>query len=409
MVSGKTPGKKKIYQGISILDFSRVLAGPYCTRMFADMGAEVIKVEQPVTGDDARGFPYVISPGNTGYYFQQNCGKKSISLDMRKKEAIEILIKLVRMSDIVVENFRPGVMARYKLDYQNLKRVKKDIIMCSISAFGQTGPYSPFVGNDLTTQAMSGLMDMTGQPDGPPTNVGAAIADTIAGTHAFGAISSALYQREKTGLGEYIDISMLDCMFAQYEIAVQTLILSKGRIKPRRAGVHHATVAPLGTYQAADGWVIVGVFNDGVWKRLVEAMGRPELAGDPRFQGNSARGQNRETVIGIVQEWVKNMPVKEAVEILQKAQVLTAPVLSVAEVAEHPQIKAREMLVEVEHEGVGMVEIINSPIKFTNAQARVSGKAPLLGEHNGDVLELLGYSKDAISVLKKDGVIYDGR
>jgi len=407
MAGASNQQKKKIYSGIRILDFSRVLTGPYCTRLFADMGAEVIKVEQPVTGDDARGFPYVISPGNTGYYLQQNCGKKSISLDMRKKEAIEILKKLVLISDVVVENFRPGVMAKYKLDYENLKAIKKDIIMCSISAFGQTGPLSPFVGNDLTTQAMSGLMDMTGEPDGPPSNAGAAIADTIAGTHAFGAIASALYQRERTGLGEYIDISMLDCMFAQFEIAVQSFILSKGQVQPHRAGVHHPTVVPLGTYHAADGWVIVGVFNDNVWKRMVEAMGRPELAEDRRFMGNSARVQNKETVIGIVQEWVKNMPVKDAVQILQKAQVLTAPVQSVAEVANHPQIRAREMLVKVEHEGVGPVEIINIPIKFTNTAACVSGKAAALGEHNQEILKLLGYSSDAIKGLQRDGVIYE--
>lgn len=409
MISEKSSEKKKIFKGIRVLDFSRVLAGPYCTRILADMGAEVIKVEQPVTGDEARGFPYVISPGNTGYYLQQNCGKKSISLDMRKKEAIEILKKLVMLSDVVVENFRPGIMAKYTLDYENLKAIKKDIIMCSISAYGQTGPFSSFVGNDLTTQAMSGLMDMTGQPDGPPTNVGAAVGDSIAGAHAFGAISSALYNRERTGLGEYIDISMLDCMFAQYEIAVQTYMLTKGEKKPRRAGIHHPTVVPLGTYQASDGWVVVGVFNDSAWKRLAEIMGKPELMGDTRFAGNAARAANKETVIRVVQEWVKNIPVKKAVELLQEARILTAPVLSIAEVINHPQIRAREMLMEVEHEGVGMVGITNSPIKLKNTEACVSGKAPLLGENNRDVLKLIGCSSKEMDSLEKDGVIYNNR
>ncbi|OPY89150.1 MAG: Formyl-coenzyme A transferase [Smithella sp. PtaU1.Bin162] len=407
MVGGAFSGKKKIFKGVRVLDFSRVLAGPYCTRMLADMGAEVIKVEQPVTGDDARGFPYVISPGNTGYYLQQNCGKKSISLDMRKKEAIAILKKLVAVSDVVVENFRPGIMAKYTLDYESLRAVKNDIIMCSISAYGQTGPLSSFVGNDLTTQAMSGLMDMTGEPDGPPTNVGAAIGDTIAGAHAFGAISSALYHRERTGCGEYIDISMLDCMFAQFEIAVQTYVLTKGEKNPRRAGIHHPTVVPLGTYRAADGWVVIGVFNDSAWKRLAEIMGKTELIEDNRFAGNAARAANRETVIGIVQEWVKNISVKKAVVLLQEARILTAPVLSVSDVINHPQIKAREMLAGVEHEGVGTVKITNSPLKLRNTEAGVSGKAPLLGENNRDVLTGIGFSSTEIDLLKKNGVIYD--
>lgn len=405
MVSEKKLEKRRIFRGIRILDFTRVLSGPFCTRLFADMGAEVIKIEEPIIGDDARSFPYVISPGNTGYYLQQNCGKKSVSLDMKKEEAIEILKKLVIISDVVVENFRPGVMAKYRLDYQNLKAIRKDIIMCSISAFGQTGPYSSFVGNDLTTQAMSGLMDMTGDPDGPPRNVGTGMADVTSGIFAFGAISSALYQREKTGLGEYIDISMVDCVFSGYEIAVQSFILSKGQFKPRRWGSHHPTVVPFGTYQAADGWVVVTIFNDSAWHRLLEAMGKPELISDPRFTGNAARAKNRETVINMVQEWIKNIPVKQALQILSEARIPSSPVLSIPEVINHPQIKARKMLVEVEHEGIGKVEILNSPLRFSNSEACVGGKAAALGEHNDDVLEMLGYSQDAINILRMNSVI----
>lgn len=407
MLTLNNEGKNKIFEGIRVLDFTRVLAGPYCTRLLADMGAEVIKVEQPGIGDDARHFPYYLDQGDTGYYLQQNCGKKSISLDMKKKETIEILKKLVVVSDIVVENFRPGVMAKYGLDYNSLRLHKKDLIMCSISAFGQTGPYSPFVGNDLTTQAMSGFMDMTGHPDGPPTQVGTSIGDTIAGSHAFGAIASALYRRERTGEGEYIDIAMLDCMFSQHEIAIQSYILSNGEIKPRRFGSHHPTVVPLGAYEAKDGWIIVGVFNDSTWNRLAETMGQTELIDDPRFMGNTARAENKNTVIKIIQEWIKNLTVKQALDVLREARVLTAPVLSIQELVNDPQIRAREMLVQVEHRKLGSVEIINSPIKLTNTEACVSGRAALLGEHNHEILELLGHSIDEINLLRENKVTYE--
>jgi len=307
----------------------------------------------------------------------------------------------------VVENFRPGVMAKYGLDYDGLKECKKDLIMCSISAYGQTGPYSSYVGNDLTIQAMSGFMDMTGQPDGPPQSAGTSIADTIAGAHAFGAIASALYHREQIGEGEYIDIAMLDCMFTQFEIAVQMYILSEGEIKPTRFGSHHPSVAPLGTYKAKDGWVIVGVFNDKTWKRLTEVMGEPELSEDHRFQGNTARAENRETVIQLIQDWLKDMPVEEALEKLREARVLTSPVLSIPEVVNHPQIRERDMLFNIEHDKLGLVEVVNTPIKFDNTYACVSGKAAFLGEHNDEILSQLGFTQKDINGFKEKGVLYE--
>ena len=278
--------------GVRVLDLTRVLAGPFCTRTMADMGAEVIKVEPP-GGDVARQFEYTTPEGVSGYFMQQNCGKKDISLDLADPAAKEVLRRLAEISDVVVENDRPGVMKRLGFSYQDLREINPSIIMCSISAFGQDSPYANRPAGDMVVQSMSGIASLTGEPDGAPQTTGMSFSDTTGGIHAFGAICAALYQRSLTGRGQYIDIALVDCILWQNEWASQYLFLSQGEAVPTRYGNRRPILIPGNLFQGKDGWVAIVASTDPGWRNLTQAMGMPELAQDPRFRDRMSRTPHR--------------------------------------------------------------------------------------------------------------------
>lgn len=395
------------YAGIRVLDFTRVLAGPYLTQLLRDLGAEVIKVEQPGRGADERGMP-PFAKGQSGYYMMLNRGKKSITLNLKAPEAKDIIFALVRQSDIVTENFKPGVMKSLGFTYEEFKKVKPDIIMCSISTFGQEGPYSQRVGYDIVAQAMSGLMWMSGDCDRPPTRSGTSIGDVNASAHALGAIGAALYYREKTGRGQHIDISMRDCLSAIIETAIPRYTMSGGEDKPMRSGRHHATMGPYGVFDAGRGeYIVLGALNPAIWSRLCTAMNRPDMIADPRFADPGLRGQNLDAVVSAIEGWLQSFPaVEEPLAILEKHEVPSAPVLSIDKLVNDPQLLMRDMIVEVNDPMFGPVKLPATPMRFSETSVINAEAPPLLGGNTEEVLEsLLGMTPDEIAALRDRKVL----
>jgi crotonobetainyl-CoA:carnitine CoA-transferase CaiB-like acyl-CoA transferase len=392
--------------GCRVLDFTQYLAGPTVTRLMAEMGAEIIKIEIAPMGDPSRLLP-TVKTGRSGYFVQQNRGKKSLCLDFEKPRTLEILRELAAKADIVVENFGPGVMQKRGLDYDSLKQINPRLIMASLSAFGRKSPLSHKTGYDMIAQAFSGVMSMAGEPDGPPTFVGIGIADVGSGVHTFAALGYALYYREKTGFGQYIDIAMVDTLYHMHDFGLQSYSISGGEFVPTRMGRYHNQIAPCGVYKGPQGWIFILVL-DRQWSNMVKAMGRPELKDDARFATSADRVKNRDQLNGIVQQWLQSFPTDEAaLNVLEQNRIACAPVLSVVDTIKHPYFKARDMVREVRDPILGRVLIPGFPLKFSAAPDLPDIQAPLLGEHGGQVLrEVLDYSEARISELQRDGVIH---
>lgn len=393
--------------GIVVLDFTRVLAGPYLTQMMRDLGAEVIKIEQPGKGADER----VLSPifdGQSGYYMMLNRGKKSVTLNLKAPKAKEIIFKLAEQADIITENFKPGVMESLGFSYEAFKKVKPDIIMCSISTFGQKGPYSQRVGYDIVAQAMSGLMWMTGDTDRPPTRSGTSIGDVNAGAHSLGAILAALYYREKTGKGQYIDISLRDCLSAILETAIVRYTLSDGQDKPTRSGSHHATMAPYGVFDAGnENYVVMGALNEAIWARLCKAMNRLEMTDDPRYNSTTVRAKNIEGVTEAIEMWLKFFgDVNEALKILEDNGVPAAPVLTIEKLLKDEQFIMREMLVEVDDPVLGKSVLPATPMRFSETIVINNEPPPLLGANTEELLKSrVGLTDEEIAALRAEKII----
>lgn len=401
---------EKNLSGLTVLDFSRVLAGPQLTQMLRDLGADVIKIEQPGTGADER----VLSPilnGQSGFFMMNNRGKKSVTLNLKSEKARAVILDLARRSDVVIENFKPGVMASLGLSYEAFKAVRPDIIMCSISTFGQEGPDAQRVGYDIVAQAASGLMWMTGDPDRPPMRSGTSIGDVNAASHALGAVLAALYYREKTGKGQFIDISLRDCLSAIIEAAIPRYTMSGGTDKPHRSGAHHATMAPYGVFHAGrEDYVVMGALNDAIWARLCTCIGRPEMIADPRFAGPGARGSHPETkalVVEAIENWLQSFStVEEPLALLEKASVPAARVLTIEQLVHDPQFRMRNMLVEVDDPIFGKVELPACPMVFSETSVFNNEAPPTLGQHTEEVLrERLGMDAASIAMLRDENVI----
>ena len=392
--------------GVKVLDFTQYLAGPTVTRLMAEMGAEIIKVEQAPMGDPARLLP-VVKNGRSAYFVQQNRGKKSLCLDFSKPEAIALLHSLVTKVDVVVENYGPGVLERKNLNYAALRAINPRIIMASISAFGRRGPLSHKVGYDLIAQAFSGLMHMTGHPDRPPVFVGMAIGDVGSGVHAFGAIGYALYHRERTGVGQHIDISMVDALYHMHEVNVQAYTTTGGQHVPQRMGSHHALVSPCGVYKGPQGYIVILVL-DRQWPAMAKAMGRAELAEDPRFATGPDRAKNQRQLIAIIEEWMASLPSDEAVlNVLEEHRIAASPVMSVADSVTHPHFRERGMIRTVPDPILGEVTIPGFPFKFSALTELPDLQAPLLGEHGGELLrEHLGLAEGQVQRLRDSGVLH---
>jgi crotonobetainyl-CoA:carnitine CoA-transferase CaiB-like acyl-CoA transferase len=386
------------------VDMTRVLAGPFCTMLLADMGAEVIKVEEPGKGDDARDYPPFLR-GASAYFTNLNRNKKSIVLDLKDPEAKEIFLNLLKKSDILLENFKPGTMERLGLGYEDVRGLNPRIIYASISGFGQYGPYKDRPGYDIIGQAMGGLMSVSGWPDSPPTRTGTAMADIVAGLNACIGILAALKGRERTGIGERIDVALVDSMVSAMETLIQ-IYLVEGRV-PQRVGNRYEFIAPYNSFAAEDGWIVIGVGGQEVWKRFCQVIGREELIEAPEFLTNKDRVNNVVRLEAIVTEWTSKRSMDDIVSLLMEASVPCSPILSVDQICKDPHIvQAREMIVEIDHPLEGRMKVVSCPIKFTNMKPTIRSTAPIHGEHTEQVLtNLLGISKEEYARLRGTGAL----
>lgn len=399
---------RHILAGTTVLDFTQYLAGPTATRLMAELGAEVIKVEQATGGDPSRSLPFVRDRRSI-YFIQQNRGKKSLCVDFKRPEGIELVKALIPHVDVVIENFGPGVMERRGLDYASLKTLHPGLVMCSISAFGRQSPLSHLTGYDYIAQGFSGIMHMTGDPDGPPRFVGVAIADGIAGVSAFGALGYALLHRDRTGEGQHVDISMVDALYHMQSVEVQAFAASRGTYKPMRFGLHHYASCPLGVFRGPEGYFVILALNRQ-WPNVAEALGRPELIDDPRFATAKARGTNQKTLVAMIEAWLQSFATDEAaLKALAEHRVPAGPVLSIEETVSHPYFVARKMVRQVPDQVLGEVTIPGFPFKYSAFPDTLDLHAPLLGQHNHEILDrYLGRSSDTTTALHDRGVLYAG-
>ena len=394
---------KKALDSIKVLDLSRALAGPYCTMMLADMGAEVIKVEMPGTGDDSRAWGPPFVEGESAYFMSINRNKKSITLDMKGSKAIEIIMKLIKGSDVLVENFRPGAMERLGLAYQQVKAMNPRLVYCSISGFGQNGPYRMLPGFDQVLQGMGGLMSITGEPDGPPVKVGVPIADITAGMFAAYGIAIALFTREKTGSGQMVDISLLDSQVALLTYRAGSFFAS-GEI-PKRVGSGHPVIVPYQAFKARDVYINIAVGNDQLWEKFCKAVGLEDIMHDHRFATNAKRVQNRDAVVKAVGDLIATKNGEEWLKILTDAGIPCGPIYTVDKIFSDPQVMHRQMVAELHHPKAGTIKVTGNPVKLSDTPGEPSVAPPLLGQHTQEVLEGLGYSAQEIEELKQAKLI----
>ena len=395
-----------VLDGYKVLDFTQYVAGPTVTLMMAEMGAEVIKVELAPGGDKTRLAPMQVN-GRSGYYVQHNRGKKSLCVDPKSSDGLAILKALVAKVDVLVENFAPGVIGRMGLDWETVKSINPRAVMCSVSAFGQTGPLAAQPGFDTLGAAYAGITSMGGAPDGPPYVVMAAIGDVSTGAHAMGAIACALLYRERSGRGQYLDLSLLDTYFHYHEASVQIHSLSKGAYKPTRSGLHNFYLAPVGVFKAQKGYIIIMCPMDHIFAFLCEAMGRPELAQGPRFIDNDSRVKNCPALVREIEDWIASLPSDAAaLAAMREHRVPCAPVLSVEEAVHHPHLRERGTIRKVRDRILGEFELPGFALRFSDFPAPLDLEAPLLGEHNAEVLSRhLGYTAERIAELERRGVI----
>ena len=395
---------KHLLDGIKVLDFTHYVAGPHCTRLMAEAGADVIKVES-LNGDTARMLP-VQREGRSGYFIQHNRGKRTLCMDLRKPEAQEICRELVKQVDVVVENFTPGVMKKFGLDWASLREINPDLIMCSISCLGQEGELSHLPGFDYIGQAYSGIMAMTGQANGPPSLSGMAFGDISTGAHAYGAIVTALFHKLRGGGGQYLDITLLDCLFSYHEMNAQVCNASGGQMLPRRSGHLHAFVTPLGLYQCRDRYLVIVAIGPQ-WANLVKLIGREDWLTDPGFADIAGRHANKDQINGAIESWLAGVgDPDKALQLLQAAHVPCAPVLEVEEVMAHPHMRKRGTVQKVKDRIFGEVELPASPLRYSQFPEPLDLQAGFLGEHNREVLQnQLGYGDERIAQLEAAGVI----
>lgn len=394
----------KALEGVRVLDLTHAYNGPFCTTLLADNGAEVIKIES-LDGDQCRYWgPMDPKSGESGYFTFLNRNKKGVTLNLKSEKGKELFLEMVKTADVVVENFRVGVMKKLGIDYEVLKQVNPRIILASGSGFGQYGPISNRPCYDIVAQSMGGMVNLTGFPETPPTKVGPSVADNVTGIYLCVGILMALYNREKTGQGQTIDVAMVDTIFTLLENSIITTTLTG--VTPQRQGNIDPSIAPFDIYKAKDGYVAVGVGTDKLWSIFCKMIGKSELIDDPRYLTNELRCQNY--IPGLqstIAEWVKHRSKKEIEEMFDKAGIPCGPVLDMKEAIEHPHIQAREMMVHVEHPTIGDMYIQGVPIKLSKTPGSVDTPAPLLGQHNEEVYGMFGVSKEELAKLKEEGVI----
>jgi crotonobetainyl-CoA:carnitine CoA-transferase CaiB-like acyl-CoA transferase len=387
--------------GLRVIDLTRVLAGPFCTMMLADMGAEVIKVEEPGKGDDSRHFaPF--RNGESAYYMNLNRNKKGVTLNLKKGR--DIFIELVRTADVLVENYRPGTMDRLGLGYETLKKINPRLVYGAVSGFGDTGPYRLRPGYDIIGQAMGGLMSTTGWPGGEPTRTGTAMGDVLAGLSVTIGILAALRHRDQTGCGQKVDVALVDSVVASLEVITQ-IYLTDGHI-PERIGNRYESTYPYDSFKANDGDVVIGAANDKLWQLVCRVIEQPDLQNDERFDTNHKRVQRHAEIKPIIEAWTKTHSVDEIVDRMLAAGVPVAPINTIDRLVKDPHIAvAREMFVDVEHPKAGVMKLTGAHIKLTETPPAIRTPSPELGQHNEEVFgSLLGMVSSDIERLTQDGV-----
>lgn len=396
---------KPILAGYRIIDFTQYLAGPSATRLMAEMGADIIKVEMAPYGDPSRAFPYRKNK-RSAYYVQQNRGKKSLCVDLKDARSKQVIRDLIRQCDVLIENYAPGVIARLGFGWEVVRELNPKLVMCSISAFGQTGPLSHLSGFDYIAQAYAGVTSVIGEPDRPPSLPMLAIGDVTTGVHAACALGFALLDVHRTGVGQHLDISLLDCYFHHHEMNVQAYSASGGAMVPRRAGAHHYAVAPTGIFRGPEGYIMILALLHQ-WPVLCTAMGREDLIKDARFKTNELRVANQKALIALIEGWLRSFPSDAAaIAALQAVRVPVAPILTVAQAVAHPHHRARGTVRTVSDRMLGEFDIPGMPLRFSNHPELPPLQAPLLGEHNAEILTgLLGYGAAQVAELEQGGVL----
>ncbi|MGM0688170.1 MAG: CaiB/BaiF CoA transferase family protein [Bacillota bacterium] len=394
---------QKPLSGIKVIDLGRFIAGPYCTMKLGDMGAEVIKVETPGRGDDSRALGPPFLEGEAAYYLSFNRNKKSITLNLREEKGKEILRRLIGEADVLVENFRIGVTEQMGLTYEDVKKIKEDIIYCSITGYGHNSPYREKPSFDVMIQGEAGLMSVTGFPDGPPQRVGVAIADILGGFHAVEGILLALLVRHKTGSGQFVDVSLMDSIIAILTYQAGNF-LATGDI-PQRVGNRHPMITPYESFETSDGYVIFAVGNQRLWENFIQVLGREDLNEDSRFADMKARNQHPGELKEILEQITREKKTDEWVQIMENAGVSCGRIRTIDQVLTDPHVDAREMVIDIEHPKAGMIKLTGVPVKLSMTPGEVTAAPPTLGQHTDQVLEEIGYSGSDIRGFREKGVI----
>jgi crotonobetainyl-CoA:carnitine CoA-transferase CaiB-like acyl-CoA transferase len=389
-------------EGMKIIDLTSALSGPFCTMILGDLGAEVIKIEEPKAGDMNRhSGPFIAGEG--AYFLYANRNKKSMTLNLREEEGRDILIKLVKDADILVENFRPGVKFRLKIDYETLKEINPKLIYCSISGFGQTGPWAERPGFDQIAQGMSGLMSVTGFPGSGPTRVGVAIGDSVCGIYAAYGILAALLERNRSGVGQHVQTSLLEGLISI--LGFQAAKYFGTNETPLQQGNDHATIAPYGTYKTKDGYINIAAGTQQMWEKLCEVLDLRDLMHDPRFEKIPERVKNKDVLRELVEEKLGSNPSDHWIETLNREGIPCGPIYTLDQVFRDQQVLHQEMFFQVDHPMAGKIDMIGFPVKFGRTKCEVALAPPYFGQHTADILSSLEYSKEEIESLRRKGII----
>ncbi|OAL00733.1 caib/baif family protein-like protein [Phaeosphaeriaceae sp. SRC1lsM3a] len=399
--------------GIKVLDMTRVLAGPYCTQILGDLGADVIKIEHPTRGDDTRawGPPYAKytsekeGPGESAYYLSVNRNKRSMGLSFQHPAGVDILHRLVKECDVLVENYLPGSLAKYAMDYATISKINPKIVYASITGYGQTGPYSNRAGYDVMVEAEFGLMHITGTRDGPPVKVGVAVTDLTTGLYTSNSVMAALLARMKTGKGQHIDVALSDCQVATLANIASSCLIS-GKKDSGRWGTSHPSIVPYKAFKTSDGDILLGGGNDRLYGVLCTRLGKPEWITDDRFKTNALRVQHRDTLEDLIENMTKQKTTQEWLEILEGCGMPYAAINDVQGTLNHDHVKARDMVKEVDHPECGPIKLVNTPVKWSESKPGIRMPPPTLGQHTDEILtEVLGMKSGDIEELRGDGVI----